>query len=45
MNKKFIPPKVETCEELNNHPNEFKNAVIKLVTKGKNRKKRFNIYF
>ena len=31
MNKEFNPPKVETCEELDNHPAEFKEAIVKLV--------------
>lgn len=31
MSNDFIPPNVETCEELDNHPAEFKEAIIKLV--------------
>ena len=31
MNKEFNPPKIETCEELDKHPAEFKEAIIKLV--------------
>ena len=31
MNKIFNPPKVETCEELDNHPADFKEAIVKLV--------------
>jgi ring-1,2-phenylacetyl-CoA epoxidase subunit PaaA len=31
MNKEFNPPKVETCEELDKHPAEFKEAIVKIV--------------
>lgn len=31
MNKEFNPPKVETCEELDKHPAEYKEAIVKLV--------------
>ena len=31
MNKEFNPPKIETCEELEKYPAEFKEAIIKLV--------------
>ncbi|SVC15656.1 uncharacterized protein METZ01_LOCUS268510, partial [marine metagenome] len=31
MNKEFNPPKVETCEELDKHPAEFKEAIVKVV--------------
>jgi ring-1,2-phenylacetyl-CoA epoxidase subunit PaaA len=31
MNKEFNPPKIETCEELDKHPVEFKEAIVKIV--------------
>ena len=31
MNEEFVPIKVNTCEELDNHPSEYKEALIKIV--------------
>ncbi len=31
MKEKFDPPIVSTCEELENYPNEYKEAIVKLV--------------
>ena len=33
MKEKFDPPIVNTCEELENYPNEYKEAIVKLIRK------------